>query len=383
MRHFGWQSLVATSLGLFIAGLQAQTLDSVLAGETDVSTFYSLIQKYPDILNGLPSGGATVLAPNNAAFVRNAQFVKNSPDFITSVLQYHVLQDTVLAKNLVAGAPIFTDTLLASWTNITGGIRVEMLVQGGDVVALIGGQGSRSTLITADLPFTGGVVQIIDSLLVPPGNITTTCQEYNFTSFEGALYAADLLTSDSSTSNLTIFAPQNAAFQAIGSAITSMSSSDLAKIMNFHTIPNQVLYSPSLKNNSVLTTLEGGKLTITRADNNAVYINSAQILAPDIMIGNGVLHVIDNVLNPSSSGVPTETLATQLPVFASASSVSGLPFTSNIPAATTSVQSVATGNAQPTGVKSSSSKALAAKVARETGFKAGVMAVIGGAAMLL
>jgi transforming growth factor-beta-induced protein len=44
MRHFGWQSLVATSLGLFIAGLQAQTLDSVLAGETDVSTFYSLIQ---------------------------------------------------------------------------------------------------------------------------------------------------------------------------------------------------------------------------------------------------------------------------------------------------------------------------------------------------
>ncbi|KAN0107849.1 FAS1 domain containing protein [Hyaloscypha variabilis] len=254
-----------------------------------------------------------------------------------------------------------------------------MLVQGGDVVALIGGQGSRSTLITADLPFTGGVVQIIDSLLVPPGNITTTCQEYNFTSFEGALYAADLLTSDSSTSNLTIFAPQNAAFQAIGSAITSMSSSDLAKIMNFHTIPNQVLYSPSLKNNSVLTTLEGGKLTVTRADNNAVYINSAQVLAPDIMIGNGVLHVIDNVLNPSSSGVPTETLATQLPVFASASSVSDLPFTSNIPAATTTVQSVATGNAQPTGVKSSSSKALAAKLARETGFKAGVMAVIGGA----
>ena len=69
---------MAASLGLFIAGLQAQTLDSVLAGETDVSTFYSLIQvcfsckvtleqiltafeqKYPDILNGLPSGGATV-----------------------------------------------------------------------------------------------------------------------------------------------------------------------------------------------------------------------------------------------------------------------------------------------------------------------------------
>ncbi|KAE9377455.1 Fasciclin-domain-containing protein [Stipitochalara longipes BDJ] len=382
MGNGSWKSLLATGLGLFIAGLQAQTLDSVLAGETDISTFYSLIQKYPDILNGLPSSGATVLAPNNAAFVRNDQFVKNSPDFITSVLQYHTLQDKVLAANLVAGTPVFTNTLLTSWTNITGGLRVEMLKQAGNVVALIGGQGSRSTLVTADLPFTGGVVQIIDSLLVPPGNITTTCQEFNFTSFEGALYAADVLTSDSTTSNITIFAPQNAAFQALGSAITSMTSSDLAKIMNFHTL-DQVLYSPSFKNNSALTTLEGGKLTISRTGNNAVYINSAQLLAPDIMIGNGVLHVIDNVLNPSSSGTPTESLATQLPVFASASSVSNLPFTSNFPVATTSVSVEATGKAQPTGVKSSSSKALAAAMARETGFKAGLMVALGGAAMLI
>jgi transforming growth factor-beta-induced protein len=295
-----------------------------------------------------------------------------------------MLQDKILVASMVAGTHIFTDTLLASWTNITGGLRVEMLKQAGNVVALVGGQGSRSTLVTADLPFTGGVVQVIDSLLVPPGNISITCQEYNFTSFEGALYAADVLTSDSSTTNLTIFAPQNAAFQALGSAITTMTSSDLAKIMNFHTL-SEVLYSPSFKNNSVLTTVEGGKLTISRTGNNAVYINSAQLLAPDIMIGNGVLHVIDNVLNPSSSGTPTESLATQLPVFASASSVSNLPFTSNIPVPTTSVATQATGNAPPltSSVKSSSSKALAAAMARETGFKAGLMVVLGGAAMLV
>jgi hypothetical protein len=32
------------SLGLFVAGSQAQSLDSVLSGETTLSTFYSLIQ---------------------------------------------------------------------------------------------------------------------------------------------------------------------------------------------------------------------------------------------------------------------------------------------------------------------------------------------------
>jgi hypothetical protein len=42
MRNSSWRSLLATSF--FAAGLQAQTLDSVLAGEKTLSTFYSLVQ---------------------------------------------------------------------------------------------------------------------------------------------------------------------------------------------------------------------------------------------------------------------------------------------------------------------------------------------------
>jgi transforming growth factor-beta-induced protein len=292
---------------------------------------------------------------------------------------------------LVTGTPVFTPTLLPSWTNITGGLQVEFVKQAGNVVSLVGGQGSRSTLVQGDLTFTGGVVQIIDALLVPPGNITITSQEYNFTAFEGALYAAGVLNTDLTTPDLTIFAPQNAAFQALGSAITSMSSSDLAKIMNFHTLSNQVIYSTNFTNNTVFTTVEGGKLTISRTGNNAVFVNSAQLVAPDIMIGNGVLHVIDNVLNPSSSGTPVESLATQLPVFSSASSVTNLPFTSNLPVTTSSTSSssvpTGTGTATPsstTSVKSSSSKALGVAIARETGLSAGFMvAIVGGAAMLI
>lgn len=98
-----------------------------------------------------------------------------------------------------------------------------------------------------------------------------------------------------------------------------------------------------------------------------------------------MLHVIDNVLNPSSSGTPVESLATQRPVFASASSVTNLPFTSNIPVTTSSASvPAATGKTGPTtSLKSSSSKALAAAMARETGFAAGLMVAIGGAAMLI
>jgi hypothetical protein len=37
-------SVFATALGLFVAGLKAQTLDAVLSSQATLTTFYSLIQ---------------------------------------------------------------------------------------------------------------------------------------------------------------------------------------------------------------------------------------------------------------------------------------------------------------------------------------------------
>jgi hypothetical protein len=44
MRNSSLRSLFAAALGLFVAGLKAQTLDSVLSSQSTLSTFYSLIQ---------------------------------------------------------------------------------------------------------------------------------------------------------------------------------------------------------------------------------------------------------------------------------------------------------------------------------------------------
>lgn len=112
-----------------------------------------------------------------------------------------------------------------------------------------------------------------------------------------------------------------------------------------------------------------------------MFINSAQVTEKDILIANGVIHTIDAVLNPDDAGeVPNPDVATQKPVFASATPVTNVPFTSAIPCSTacTTAGSKATGTA-----KSSSSKAAAP---RETGF-AGALglaaAVVGGAAMMI
>jgi transforming growth factor-beta-induced protein len=341
-----------------------------------------------------------ILAPNNDAFNKipysslNDAFKSNDQDVITNVLEYHILQGTRLAKDLVPGTPTFIPTLLTSheWNNVTGGQRVENVKQAGDVVVFVSGQGSRSTLVQADLAFTGGVVQVIDSLLIPPSNITATTTAFNLTSFQGALYAANKLPLDSTIQNVTFFAPWNEAFQALGPAISSMTSEEIAQVMDYHLLP-QVIYSTSLTNGTQYLTAQGENITILHSGNN-VYINSAQLLQSDILIANGVIHVIDNVLNPQGPNAqPNPDIASQAPAYASASSVNNLPFTSAIPCTTacpvTTHASTSTGGVgaktthTSTSVSTSKSKGLGAAVARETGFHAaGLMVALGGAVML-
>jgi hypothetical protein len=59
------------------------------------------------------------------------------------------LQGSRVATQLVPGTPDFIQTLLDSpkYTNVTGGQRVENIKQSGDVVVMISGRGTRSTVV--------------------------------------------------------------------------------------------------------------------------------------------------------------------------------------------------------------------------------------------
>ncbi|KAH8684814.1 FAS1 domain-containing protein [Tricladium varicosporioides] len=410
MKGYKWKPVAATALGYLFATSNAQTgsltdLGTLLSSQTNLSTFYGLIQKYPSILLSLPSiEGVTILAPNNDAFNKipytelNAAFQSNNKDIITSVMEYHILQGSRTAAQLVPGTPVFLSTLLnnPTYTNVTGGQKVENVKQAGDVVVFVSGKGSRSTVVQTDLKFTGGVVQVLDTLLIPPANLSDTTTTFNLTSFQGALYTANKLKSYTQTGNLTLFVPRNAAFQALGPAISNMTVEQLGSVLDYHVVTDGEIFSPSLKNGTTWNTQQGTKITVRHSGNN-VYINSAQLLTSDILIANGVIHVIDNVLNPEGSGsVPNPQIENQPPVFASASSVTNLPFTTALPctsscpvtssgSGTATAGSKATNSAKSSAtVNSSSSKALGAAMARETGFgAAGLMMALGGAALII
>jgi len=145
-------------------------------------------------------------------------------------------------------------------------------------------------VLPQNVNFTGGTIHIIDSVLTIPDNATYTLQQSNLTAAAGAVQVAGLNQTLDTTQNLTIFAPSNDAFNAVGSIFANISMQQLASSLEYHVVRG-LDYSSSLMNGT-LQTLSGGSINITSI-NGTVFVNDAKVTIPDILLKNGVLHVID------------------------------------------------------------------------------------------
>lgn len=210
-------------------------------------------------------------------------------------------------------------------------------------------------LSTQDLAFTGGIVHAIDTFLIPPQSFIATAPTFNLTAAGGAITNASLSDYTNTRRDLTLFVPQNSAWQSLGATLESMSAAELADILDYHIVNGSngfVGYSASLPNATVLRTRQGGNLTITSASN-SLFVNSARVIQQDLLLANGVMHVIDNFLNPNaSSATARPELATQ-PAVLQGSAISGnvVPFTQDLPTSVTSFESTATAGATSFGVE--------------------------------
>ncbi|GFP57347.1 hypothetical protein ACSS6W_010373 [Trichoderma asperelloides] len=379
-----------------------QDLGSVLASNKDLSTYYELIQKYPDILLQLPNyAGVTIIAPSNEAF-KNIPYtalngVWNATDKDTTVplLQYHILQGTVATNALQTGPTYVRPTLLTStrYTNVTSGQNVLIAKQPGDDVVFTTSMGTRCTLTEGDITFQGGLIQVVDNLLVPPARLQNTSEAFGVPNFLGALYAGKLMPKVSYEENITVFAPVDSAFATIGGSLKHLDAKSIARIMGYHIVPNQVLVSSALSNGTRLQTLAENaagnapeSLVIRQAGNNK-YVNSAQIVQPDILLANGIMHLISDVLNPDAdAAVPNPTALSQAPVFPVSSArnpfTSALPCTVSCPVTTTSASSTAEPTTTSTSIFTTRSKDVAGAFATADMRAAGVALGLLGAGML-
>lgn len=264
-----------------------------------------------------------------------------------------------------------------NYAGVTGGQRVEAVASGNGSFSLISGLLQNSTVNGSAIQFQGGVVHIINKFLTLPQNVTATGVALNLTSAVGAFGALNLTQTLTTTQDLTFFIPNNAAFQRVGGNLANLSTTDLTSILEYHVVRGPpVLYSTTLMNGSSVQSLQGTNLT-ARIMNGTVYINEAKVVLPNVLVSNGVVHVIDRLLSPSNSTATPNTSTTQ-EAFASPSSASNVPYTSGVPTPTSSIATQSAPNAQ--GSAKSSSAGAWQPVA--TG-AIGMGALFGGAALVM
>jgi len=130
----------------------------------------------------------------------------------------------------------------------------------------------------------------------------------NFTTLVSLLQKANLTDTLNGTTNYTVFAPTNAAFEKVPSstlADLANNTTALTRVLLYHVVPGTLL-SKDIKGNGTLTTANGLSLPYS-VTSTVVTVDNASITKTDINATNGVIHVIDSVMIPPANATAAAT----------------------------------------------------------------------------
>lgn len=130
--------------------------------------------------------------------------------------------------------------------------------------------------------------------------VDTAVSAGNFTTLVAAVKAADLVETLKGAGPFTVFAPTDAAFEAlpagtIDDLLKPENKAKLASILTYHVVAGKVM-STDLSDGMTPDTVNGE--TVTIKTEGGVTINGTTVSTADIDADNGVIHVVDAVLMP-------------------------------------------------------------------------------------
>lgn len=300
---------------------QAPTIASIAVTNADFSTLegaaiqggVAVVLSNPN--PGDPSGAYTVFAPNNAAFARlglnnEGDLAVLNRDFLTSTLLYHVSNGNERSISLADGG---------TSASALGPLR-RFIKRGNDLYI------NGSKILATDIEAANGTVHAIDKVLLATGadivqsalaltdskvfivpELTFLVEALVYTDLVGALVASP------GSPSFTVFAPSDAAFKQLGvdlgvalnvpADIRQLPKETVAAVLLNHVVANGGKFTSEM-NGGAIAPLGGVSLTLGAFNNGTLTIkgngnsSAANMLIPDVLTTNGVVHVIDRVLLP-------------------------------------------------------------------------------------
>jgi transforming growth factor-beta-induced protein len=265
---------------------------------------------YVDLLSGTAASPFTVFAPTNDSFVSLLAVLGLSSlneipqDLLKIVLNYHVIAGAnVRAEDLVNGGSATTFQGENLTFDLTGGAKI------------IDATGAPSNIIVTNVQTNNGVVHAIDKVLLPQAaidivdptiaglammtpDLSILAQALQITGLDAAL--------NDRNAEFTVFAPTNASFNTFLNANGFGSINDVPVSALTQVILNHALTGTALSS-SLSTSYTTTLATFGNTSNNlSLYINTdsgvtlngvADVVAADILAANGVVHVVDAVID--------------------------------------------------------------------------------------
>jgi transforming growth factor-beta-induced protein len=288
--------------GGFCAQAQTNVFDDVIStspNHTSLTLALEAAELDDDLQN--PNANFTVFAPDDNAFQALADALELTvPDLLelpnlADILLYHVL-DSEVGSSAINNGDIVTPLNDANTIKLTA-------TSGGDVFA------NQAQVNAADLNADNGVVHSLDAVILSDETVVDIAIDNNFTSLTAAVVTAELLPALTNPfANFTVFAPSDAAFNNLASALGTdlegvLANPELASILTYHVLGEEVM-SSMINNGDLVTPLNDAntiKLTVTSEGD--VFANQAQVELPDVTADNGVVHAIDAVILSSETVV--------------------------------------------------------------------------------
>ena len=140
--------------------------------------------------------------------------------------------------------------------------------------------------------------------------VDTAVEAGSFKTLVAAVKAAGLVDTLKGEGPFTVFAPTDEAFAklpkgTVESLLKPENKQKLVNILTYHVVPGKVKAKKAAKLDSAKT-VNGSEITIKPSEK-TLMINKSKVVKADIKTSNGIIHVIDAVLLPSTKKVTDNT----------------------------------------------------------------------------
>ncbi len=295
-------------------GVTYSSPGDTIAEISELSTFLQALNaaELVSVLNN-EDAKFTIFAPNDGAFAEllTAQGTADLPALVaqlskaglSNVLQAHVIADSLPVDLLQSQA----------YQTLNANATVNVVKTGANVTV------NGAAVVTPNILTTNGVIHIIDAVINRPPPpvaegvftvVDTIALRDDLNSLEAALQAVNIIETLRTEGPFTVFAPNNAAFDALIAAqevtdlnglVTKLGADGVAAILQAHIVP-QTITAADIRDKDVYNTVSGATLTATvDVNTGAVRINGADVLETNLTAENGVVHIVDSVVNLSAS----------------------------------------------------------------------------------